>query len=389
MKKLKKALEENLEKDMEKVPKESELRQMHEFSSEFLLGMRRLFNHEKKQRSEKSMRTKQFYAVCGMAACFLLVIIGSNIGLFGRDMGTSDKQFSTSKYNNITNENGSVKEEWSDTDSSDGELEAEKSYEEIEEDIGSGANQAVSKDNLDSDNITANENKQNQNAQKLIKTVELSVETRQFDSLVKTLNTKISALEGYIENSELYGNEEVGSTRRLTMTIRIPAEQLENFMGVIGENANVLRTTEMTKDVTLEYVDTESHIKALKTEQETLLKLLEDAKDLEAVLRLQDKLTEVRYELENYESRLKMYDNRIAYSTIEIGIIEVEKETTKKPLSFIEEIQTKLGDNLYDIGEKARDFTIWFVSSIPYFVIWAVVIGIGVIIIRKLLKRRK
>ena len=142
--------------------------------------------------------------------------------------------------------------------------------------------------------------------------MELSAETEQFDSLVNILNEKIAVLNGYIENSELYGsdNDKLANTRKVTMTIRIPAEQLQNFMTIFQENANVVWSSETTKDVTLDYVDTESHIKSLETEQKALMKLMENAEDLEYILRLQDKLTEVRYKLESYESKLKTYDNQ-------------------------------------------------------------------------------
>ena len=205
------------------------------------------------------------------------------------------------------------------------------------------------------------------------------------------LNEKIAVLNGYIENSELYGsdNDKLANTRKVTMTIRIPAEQLQNFMTIFQENANVVWSSETTKDVTLDYVDTESHIKSLETEQKALMKLMENAEDLEYILRLQDKLTEVRYKLESYESKLKTYDNQITYSTIQLKVSEVERETTKKPLSFIEEVKMKLGDNLYDIGKNGRYITIWFISSIPYIVIWAIVVVIVVIVVKRILRKRK
>ena len=61
----------------------------------------------------------------------------------------------------------------------------------------------------------------------------------------------------------------------------------------------------------------------------------------------------------------------------------------KKPLSFIEEVKMKLGDNLYDIGKNGRYITIWFISSIPYIVIWAIVVVIVVIVVKRILRKRK
>ncbi len=45
------------------------------------------------------------------------------------------------------------------------------------------------------------------------------------------------------------------------------------------EMANVTHISEQVEDVTLDYVDTESHISALKTEQESLMAMLEKSRD--------------------------------------------------------------------------------------------------------------
>ncbi len=396
--KLKKALEENLERETEKVPTERELQEVHEFSSGFLLEMRRLVNKERRNKdvrngkmSKKEIdkeykamkkenkrlwknRNKWLYAVCGAAVCFIVLAVGGSI--WSSNMRGSNNTL-TEENSGILSDNIYEMEERDKTD-----MDIESSY-------GiSGESEENTENGITESNV---EIKQNQSTQKLIRTVELSAETEQFDSLVNILNEKIAVLNGYIENSELYGsdNDKLANTRKVTMTIRIPAEQLQNFMTIFQENANVVWSSETTKDVTLDYVDTESHIKSLETEQKALMKLMENAEDLEYILRLQDKLTEVRYKLESYESKLKTYDNQITYSTIQLKVSEVERETTKKPLSFIEEVKMKLGDNLYDIGKNGRYITIWFISSIPYIVIWAIVVVIVVIVVKRILRKRK
>ena len=87
------------------------------------------------------------------------------------------------------------------------------------------------------------------------------------------LTERIGALGGYVEEKNLYnGSSYSGYIRRnLSMTVRIPADQADAFVDHISENANIVSSTESVDDVTLQYVDTESHVKALETEQERLL----------------------------------------------------------------------------------------------------------------------
>ena len=142
---------------------------------------------------------------------------------------------------------------------------------------------------------------------------------------------------------------------------------------------------ESVEDITLQYVDVESHKKALETEQERLLELLEKAESMEDIITIESRLSEVRYELQSYESRLRTYDNKVNYSTVSIDICEVERVSrTPEKKTFFGEIKERLSDNFYDIGQGIRSFAIWFISSLPYLVIWVAVIFIIVKLVRKI-----
>lgn len=221
-------------------------------------------------------------------------------------------------------------------------------------------------------------------SQKLIKTVNLHMETREFDPLLSGITTKTQELGGYVESSEVSGDSYYGnSTRSAWLRLRIPAEKLDGFVEVMGEMGNVTYKEESVQDVTLEYVDVESHKQALTTEQERLLTLLESAENMEDIIQIETRLSEIRYELQSYESRLRVMDNQVQYSTVTLSIQEVERITEVKKKTFFEEIAGRFSDNLYDIGQGIRSFAIWFLSSLPYLLIWAGVIGLVVWLLRR------
>ena len=121
------------------------------------------------------------------------------------------------------------------------------------------------------------------------------------------------------------------------------------------------------------------------TEQERLIELLEKAESMEDIITIESRLSEVRYELQSYESTLRTYDNKVNYSTVSVDIREVERITkVEKERTFFEEIQYRLENNFYDIGQSLRSFAIWFISSLPYLLIWAVVIFLAVRLVRKI-----
>lgn len=228
-------------------------------------------------------------------------------------------------------------------------------------------------------------------SQKLIKTVSMSMETKEFDTLLENIRSKVEELGGYIESSEISGSSyySLQGNRYAWMTLRIPADKLDGFVTIVSELGNVTSKNESVQDITLQYVDVESHKKALETEQTRLLELLEKAESMEDIIAIESRLSEVRYELQSYGSTLRTYDNQVNYSTVSINISEVERVTPViEERTFFEEVQYRLSDNLYDIGQGMRNFAIWLISSLPYLFIWAVVILVFIFVVRKLIRKK-
>lgn len=228
-----------------------------------------------------------------------------------------------------------------------------------------------------------------ENGRKLIRTVSLSLETKEFDSVLTNLSTKTTELGGYIETSSVNGNSySHHSTRYASYVIRIPADKLNEFVEVVSELGNVTQKNESVEDVTLRYIDVESHKKALETEQERLLELLSKAENMEEILTIESKLSDIRYEIENYESQLKTMDNQIDYSTVSVYIDEVERVTDTGEKGFFEEIKERFGNSLYIVARGIRGLIIGILGSLPILIVCGGVIAVVVIVVRKILKKR-
>lgn len=228
-------------------------------------------------------------------------------------------------------------------------------------------------------------------ARKLIRNVNLEVETETFEELLATVEDKTKSLSGYIEESYTYnGSNYYGrGTRNANMTIRIPAERLDEFLSAVSEVSNVISRNESVTDVTLQYVDMESHKKALQAEQDRLLELLEKAETIEDIISLESRLSEVRYQIESMESQLRTMDNQVSYSTVYLYIEEVTKLTPVKEQTVWEKISTGFVNSLYRIGNGFTDFVIGFIIALPYLIVWAVIIVSLVLIIRMVIRRSK
>ena len=210
---------------------------------------------------------------------------------------------------------------------------------------------------------------------KLIKTVSMEVETEHYDDLVAALEEKLTALGGYTENRQ---TGSYGKTRRWSeMTIRIPAGSLNGFVAHVTESANVLRTSEETVDVTVQYSDTEAKIAALETERTRLMELLAEAGNLSEILEIEARLSDVTYELERYESRKRGYDNQITYATVHLRIEEVEVLTPMEEPTVWTRIRDGFMDSLEGVGDGIVDFFVYLIAGSPYIVVFgAVLFGI-------------
>ncbi len=225
---------------------------------------------------------------------------------------------------------------------------------------------------------------------KLIKNISMNVETKNFDSFINNLVDATEKNGGYIEKSEVRGNSYNSlENRYATYVVRMPVDKLESFKGTIKNNGNILSSSEEIEDITMSYIDTESRISALKTEQESLLKLLEKAESLKDVFEIQSRLTEVRYELESFERQLRSYDNLVDYSTINLYIEEVERETKSQDGNLWSEIKFNLNNSLQNIKLGFRSFFVGFFGVLPYLIIWGIIITIAVMVFRRIYKKIK
>lgn len=225
---------------------------------------------------------------------------------------------------------------------------------------------------------------------KWIITVNMSAETEDLDALMEALNGKISGLGGYVEDQDSY-NGSMYSSRRYrsaSLTVRIPAQRVDEFTEEMSGIANVVSTNLSREDITLSYVATESRVKALQTEEARLLELMEQAETMADLLEIESRLTDVRYELENRASQLRLYDNQVDYATIYLSIDEVQEYTPVEEPTVWERISGGFVSSVKGVGNGLLDLLVWVLAKSPYLVILGGV-TVGVVVLVKKRKARK
>lgn len=226
---------------------------------------------------------------------------------------------------------------------------------------------------------------------KWVITMNIDTETEDLDGALDSLNRQIAALGGYIQEQNIRNGSSYSNLRyrNASMTVRVPAEQLDSFTTSLTDFSNVVSSSRSAEDITLSYVDTETRITALETERDRLLELMEQAETMSDLLEIESRLTDVNYELERYGSRLRTMDNQVSYATIYLSVKEVKEYTPVQEQTLWERISSGFLASLKGLGNGIVNFFAWVIITLPYLVVYGLIGWGAVALIRRLRRRRK
>ena len=241
------------------------------------------------------------------------------------------------------------------------------------------------------ENAVLNEGEAENNAKssrKLITTADVSTETDDVEAFVSNTEKKIEALGGYVESSSIYNDSDYyrDSYKSADITARIPSDKFKEFMNDVEGSSNVTSRSINTRDVTLEYTDTEAQERALSAEQKSLENMMAHAETMEDIIAIQSQLTDVRYRLDSIRSQLRVYDNDISYSKVYINVTETKKFTVTEEETTWDRIRNGFVDNLISVMDAVTEFVIWILTHIPVLVLLGIIIFVIIIVMRRIIK---
>ncbi|MCL2494315.1 MAG: DUF4349 domain-containing protein [Oscillospiraceae bacterium] len=213
----------------------------------------------------------------------------------------------------------------------------------------------------------------------------VTIQTKAYDAFTAALKAGLKAMGGY---TDAYNEWNFDSDRRADITARVPSEKLDAFLDSLEQNGTIMSRSVTTNDVTDEMIETGSKKEALIAEEKALLAILEKATTVEDIIRVQDRLSNVRADLESYSRRLQSLQNQVNYSTVSISVSEVNRITTPTQRFGVLASSNFLA-SLRDVGSGLRNFALWFISAIPWLVLLAVPAALLVWIVRRVRKNRK
>ena len=231
--------------------------------------------------------------------------------------------------------------------------------------------------------------------EKLIYSASATVETTEFDGTIEKLSALVEQYGGFVESSSVNGSNYYtqsrgySSTRYASYVIRVPSEKFSALMGSLPTLGNVPYSHTYTENITAQYYDTDARLTAYQTQEARLLEMMEAAKTVEDLIAIEEKLTELRYQIESLQSTLKNWDRQVAYSTLDLEVQEVVEYTPESRMSYGQELALALCSGLKRTGEFFKDLLLAIVGALPALVILAVVLAILIPVWKKRRKARK
>ena len=223
--------------------------------------------------------------------------------------------------------------------------------------------------------------------EKLVYTSNVTLEAEDFETASDTLHGTVKSLGGIIVSENAYNLSDVGY-RSLNMTVRIPQENYDTFLSGLSSAYNVASIRNSVDNLTEYYYDNENRLKSYRVQEERLFTMLEKAETVEEMLKIEERLCDVQYQIESLTNTQNTIDNDVKYATFYITLDEVTKYTTPAPKTFGD----RLGETVTNSGETFVDFLegllFVLIYMAPYLVIVAVVLVIVLVCVKRAKKKK-
>ena len=154
--------------------------------------------------------------------------------------------------------------------------------------------------------------------QLIIRTGRLEIVVEETEETLDDIIDLANDSGGWVVSSSLFGADGAKSGQA---TIRVPVDQFDAIMNQIeGMALRVERSSTTGEDVTEEYVDLSARLQNLEATAERVRGFLDEARDVEDALAVNQELSRLESEIESMKGRLQYLEQSAAFSTIEVSL---------------------------------------------------------------------
>lgn len=199
--------------------------------------------------------------------------------------------------------------------------------------------------------------------QKIIKEGNLRFETSDLDRTYNQIITNTREANGTIQN-DIEGKDYGTVYRKLV--VRVPSQNFDVFIKNISKGVAYFDNKEITaEDVTAQYIDIDTRLKAKKSLENKYIELLQKANKVSEILEIEKQLSAIREDVEATQGKLNYLQNRISESTITIDFYKTQSTDNGVRISYGSKIWNAIASGFNALSS----FFIFMVSIWPFIII--------------------
>lgn len=205
-------------------------------------------------------------------------------------------------------------------------------------------------------------------AQRLVvRTGDVRVRADDVEAAATQAQALADRLGGYVSSSNL---QQYSGNLVRRITLRVPSQSFDQLLTGVKALGNYVQNEQINAlDVTEEFVDNESRLKARRAQEEQYLAVLRRANTVEEILQVQRHLADVREEIERTEGRQRYLQNQASLSTLNVEFYKDVPTTYDRPGFF-----TRVGRGVVEGWEVLLNLLVGIITLWPILLILAGII---------------
>ncbi len=233
-------------------------------------------------------------------------------------------------------------------------------------------------------------------ADKMIYSANLEIQTTEYDAAVAALEKAVQDFGGFVERSNTYGdirrNDDGTSqvvNRYADYTVRIPASRFSEFLTQADGLGNVLSCNRYAENVTSQYTDYEARLSSCAHRRNACSACSKSPTMWTASLPSRSGLRMCAMRRSRSSAISAIWTARSPYSTVSVGLQEVEIYTPTKPVqrTFGEKMHDALSEGWSSFVRSLQYFLIDLTYSLPGLILFVLIVA-AVIFVLLCIRRR-
>jgi len=232
---------------------------------------------------------------------------------------------------------------------------------------------STSSDRAYSKNSSIILNQTQEDSRKVIQTISMEITVLSIQHSIETIHDSAINNDGFIISSEIHDQQ--GKTYG-SITLRIPRDKTTILSNKIREiSEKISRENLNSNDVTDQYTDLNTRIINMKEAEKSYLRLFNEAKTIDDMVNIQEKINLIRWDIENLEGQINYMDSSTSTTLINVYLQQSSDQQAIikdqwKPLDTLK-------DALRDLIEFSQRFANILIRMLIFTPIWIVLIAIA------------